>query len=220
VKIIALTDIHGHRDNLRKLTGELKNVDIVLLSGDITHFGTADSAAAIVKIIQDCGPQVLGVAGNCDPREVQEYLSLVGVNLHRRREVSGGICFVGMGGALPCPGRTPNEHSDEKMEIFLESAGAELDPKLPLILVVHQPPFGTLVDCANGRSHVGSHAIAEFINRHQPLLCFCGHIHEGQGIDQSIGKTTVVNPGPLMNGWYAYAEVGEGIEVLEIRQVS
>jgi uncharacterized protein len=220
VKIIALTDIHGHRDNLRKLAGELKNVDVVLLSGDITHFGGEDSAAAIVKMIQDCGPQVLGVAGNCDPPDVQNYLSCVGVNLHGRREMIGGVCFVGLGGSLPCPGRTPNEHSDEKMEAFLESAGAKLDPKLPLILVVHQPPLDTLVDCAHGRSHVGSHAIREFIDMHQPLLCFCGHIHEAQGIDRSIGKTTVVNPGPLMNGSYAYAEVGTDIEVLEIRGVS
>jgi len=33
----------------------------------------------------------------------------------------------------------------------------------------------------------------------------------------TIGKTKLVNPGPLRNGGYAYAEIGDEVEVLEIR---
>ena len=48
------------------------------------------------------------------------------------------------------------------------------------------------------------------------MVCFTGHIHEGQGID-SIGKTKVVNPDPLREGGYVLARVEDQIEVLEIR---
>jgi len=63
---------------------------------------------------------------------------------------------------------------------------------------------------------VGSKTVREFIKRTQPLICFTGHIHEGIGIDQ-VGRTKIVNPGPLSAGSYAYAEVTqEGIQALEI----
>jgi Icc-related predicted phosphoesterase len=41
---------------------------------------------------------------------------------------------------------------------------------------------------------VGSRAVRELVERHQPLLALHGHIHESKGITR-IGKTTCVNPG-------------------------
>ncbi len=48
----------------------------------------------------------------------------------------------------------------------------------------------------------------EFIEQQQPLACFCGHIHEGQGIDR-IGDTLIINPGPLRRGGYVWACIKE-----------
>ena len=87
-----------------------------------------------------------------------------------------------------------------------------------MVLITHQPPRETRNDLARG-GHVGSHSIRCFIEQHQPLICFTGHIHEGVGVD-TIGETKIVNPGPLRHGGYAVAEITGGqVGALEIRNV-
>ena len=71
----------------------------------------------------------------------------------------------------------------------------------------HPPPFGTSLDEApaldenlkplhGGRAlrHVGSTAVREAIDKHQPMLSLHGHIHEGPGITR-IRKTLASNQG-------------------------
>jgi hypothetical protein len=41
---------------------------------------------------------------------------------------------------------------------------------------------------------VGSKAVREAIDKHQPMLSLHGHIHEGKGITR-MGKTLAINPG-------------------------
>jgi Icc-related predicted phosphoesterase len=64
--------------------------------------------------------------------------------------------------------------------------------------------------------NVGSTALRAFIERTQPAVVFCGHIHEGRGVEQ-IGRTTVVNCGPAAAAMYAVAEFGSAVQV-ELRQ--
>jgi Icc-related predicted phosphoesterase len=52
--------------------------------------------------------------------------------------------------------------------------------------------------------------VREFIEEQQPELCLCGHIHESRAEDR-IGKTHVINPGPLKEGGYVLLRLaGEG----------
>jgi Icc-related predicted phosphoesterase len=88
----------------------------------------------------------------------------------------------------------------------------------PLLFVSHQPPYATMNDQVSPGCHVGSKSIRKFIEMHQPLICFTGHIHEGIGIDR-IGNARIVNPGPAGTGSYAWAEIeGSTIKKLEITQ--
>ena len=66
------------------------------------------------------------------------------------------------------------------------------------VFLSHQPPRNTACDLARGR-HVGSQAIRECIEEHQPDLVLCGHIHEAIGCDR-IGNSLIVNPGPWLAG--------------------
>ena len=45
----------------------------------------------------------------------------------------------------------------------------------------------------NGK-HVGDEIIREFIEKYQPQVAICGHMHETQGTDQ-IKKSLVINAG-------------------------
>ena len=67
------------------------------------------------------------------------------------------------------------------------------------IWIHHAPPAGSPV-CWTGRKFAGDEALRGWIERFQPDMVFCGHIHnspfyaEGSWVDQ-IGRTWVFNPG-------------------------
>ncbi len=211
--IVALADIHDDLEGLRAASEDLSTADVVLLVGDLTDFGGQSDAARVIRAVRQYNGRVLAVAGNCDYPEVDAYLTAEGINLHRKGTLIDGIAFVGVGGSLPCPGKTPNEFSEDEFELFLREAASDLSLDVPVVLTVHQPPRGTVTDRLRDGVHVGSHAVRAFITRMQPILCVTGHIHEGRGMD-SIGRTKVVNPGPLRMGGYVYARVGrDGAEV-------
>ncbi len=206
--IIALADIHGGLKYLPGICEELKHAHLVLVAGDITNFGKYKEAAQIVSELRKHNPRILAIPGNCDKAGVSEYLAYEGINLDCKSVKVEGITLLGLGGSLPCPGRTPNEAPDEQFAICLKELGHEVFPDGSFVLVTHQPAFGTVVDKA-GEHHTGSRSIRSFIERYQPLLAVSGHIHEAVGVDH-IGKTTLVNPGPLRHGKYAYIEIQDG----------
>ena len=215
--LVALTDIHGDAGRLTAISADLAAADIVLLTGDLTHFGRREAVTQVVDAVRRFNSHILAVPGNCDQREVAGYLTDEGINLHARHVIMNGLAFVGVGGSLPAPGRTPNEYDEEELGAFLQQATEGLPEDIPLILVSHQPPYDTITDFARIGRHVGSKAIRHFIEIHQPLICFTGHIHEGRGID-SIGRTQIINPGPLRHGGYACAQITGHQVTLEIRE--
>lgn len=221
MRIAAITDLHGDLDSLEKLAPELAHADVVLVCGDITTFGRAQGAgvAEMLEALAGCSGRVLAVPGNCDtPAEVYA-LDEAGVNLHARSEVIGGVAFLGIGGSLECPARTPIEMPEHAFRQLLAEEHARVDPALPLVLAVHQPPYGTVNDRIPSGKHVGSREVRRFIETVQPAICFTGHIHEGAGMDQ-IGSTPVVNPGPVSKLNYAVAELHGHTATVEIRSMS
>ncbi len=204
--IVAISDIHGHMKQLITVSHAVRDADLVLISGDLTHFGREYEAREVIERIQELNRNVYAVPGNCDYSQVSSYLTSEGINLNRRGTVIGDYAFIGIGGSLPCPGRTPNEHTEDDFLLHLEEAKKMVPQGMPLILVSHEPPHGTKCDLVQSGIHVGSSSIRDFIVKVQPLICFTGHIHEARGID-TIGKTNVVNPGPLHYGGYILAKL-------------
>jgi Icc-related predicted phosphoesterase len=201
---------------LPEIADDLSSADLVLLTGDFTHFGHRAAAGQVVNAVRAFNPNILAVPGNCDHAEAAEFLTDEGLNLDGTYREIDKICFLGLGGSLPCPGTTPYEMTDNEFETRLCHATEGLDRQKPLILVMHQPPEGTTADRLRQGIHVGSVSLRAFIEERKPLICFCGHIHEGRGID-TIGPTKIVNPGPLGYGCHAFAIVSDRVEELEIR---
>jgi hypothetical protein len=218
MKIIALPDLHNNLTSLSKI-GNLAKADLVLFVGDLTNGGPAQDANQVIQLVRQFNSSVLAIPGNWDTPEVENYLSQEGINLHRRHIRMEGLTFTGIGLSLPGIVPTPNEITEADFEKFFAEIASNLIPGEPEILICHQPPYGTKNDLAQGKVHVGSKAVRAFIEHYQPLICFTGHIHEGVGIDQ-IGKTRIINPGPLSAGSYAYAEITrEGVQGLEILSI-
>ncbi len=218
--ILGLPDIHGDTEKLKKLTNEIKSADLVILLGDITNFGHKPEMESIVTWVQNVNEHCLAVPGNCDYPDSEEMLDQLGVNLNGRFRVIDGKAFTGLGASLETPFKgTPFEVSETYLRQQLDKSVFDLDQTLPKVMVSHQPPFNTKADAVNSELHVGSKNVRSFIETYQPLVCFTGHIHEGQGID-AIGSTQIINPGPVYQGFYAYAEIGTSVEILEIRKIS
>jgi len=54
--------------------------------------------------------------------------------------------------------------------------------------------------------------VRAFVDRAQPELVLCGHIHESRAIDL-LGHSLVVNPGPVSAGHYAVVETMSQLSV-------
>lgn len=215
MKIVNIVDIHGNDSVIEKVGDILSSADLVLIGGDITHFGGREEASLILDKIKAYNKNIFAVTGNCDKKEVDEYLDGEEINIHGRSMDKNGVSFIGAGGSLPCPSPTPNIYEEDEYPDILSGAMGSGASEKPVVMVCHQPPYGTINDTLPGGDHVGSRSVREFIESTQPLVCFTGHIHEAPGIDE-IGKTKIVNPGPLGTGRYALLELSDKIESLEI----
>jgi Icc-related predicted phosphoesterase len=223
MKLVALPDLHdGGIKYLPNMRTVLTDADVVLLPGDLTTLGDAAAAARIVDAVREYNPRVLAVPGNWDTRGVNQYLSQQNINLHGSNCIHDGIAFVGAGGSLPYSGAPKMQmlYDNIQYEMILQEAVTGLSRRFPRILVSHQPPFENATDLQFSGTHSGSRAIRQFIEETQPLICFTGHIHEIQAVDQ-IDQTYVINPGPIwLSRSYAYAEIDNNrVQTLEIRPI-
>jgi len=202
---VAVTDIHGDsrvtRELARRIEAMERKPDAILIAGDVTNFGTAGIAEKVLKPLLGLGIRVVAVHGNCDGRDVPEYLESLGISVHDRRIEIDGIGLVGIGGSNVTPFHTIWELSEEEIEAILRRNYRPGD-----IILSHAPPHGTKVDLTRSGLHVGSKALRKFIEENQPPIVITGHIHEARGVDR-IGGTIVVNPGPLFRGYYAVVDL-------------
>jgi hypothetical protein len=215
---MVISDIHGKMEMVGRLMLETPGIDCILAAGDLTNFGGYAEAARVMDPILAAKIPVMAVAGNCDTEDVEEYLEDKKIHVGRHGLRLGGFVFIGVGGSLPCPKITPHECGDNVLETLLCKAFSQIE-EMPtseqvssLIVISHQPAFGTQVDFVGG-CYTGSSAIRKFIETHQPILAVSGHIHEAFGTDR-IGRTTLINPGPLKEGRYAIVDInGQQIQV-------
>jgi len=218
--IVSLPDIHGQTAPIAQLGAALTEADLVLLTGDITHFGGAAAARRVLDALRAAGARrIRAVPGNCDHPGVAGLLEDEKISLDARWEDIDGLVIVGLGGSLPCPGATPNEYGETELAAMLATAAKNLPAGRPLVLASHQPPFETLNDRLSNGTHVGSRAVRDFITTQRPLVCFTGHIHEAAGVD-AIGPSRIVNPGPLWRGHFARARIEKGLAEVRIEPLA
>ncbi len=224
MKIIGFGDIHMATAVAADIP-EIKTADLLLLSGDLTNYGTAQDAKIVLDAMLRLNSNVLAQYGNLDNPEINDYLEDLGLNLHSQAHlIQREICIIGVGGSNYTPFRTPSEYSEKELFTLAEKAfkqGLEFASlaqglhkrKIPLLLVSHVPPANTKVDRLYNGKHVGSTAIRTIIEKYQPDLCLTGHIHEGRGID-TIVNTPIYNPGMLRaGGWVSIDIVNSKLKV-------
>ena len=209
---IVIGDLHGRTDRLSAIPGVASAAGI-LITGDLTTAGGAAAARHVLDSVAAINPTMLSLFGNMDKPDVAVCLREAGIDLHRVvRQLDADTAVLGIGGSTPTPFGTPSEFSEADIARWLDELLLQAQDVSRLILVSHTPPLGTACDRTAGGLHVGSEAVREFILKHQPDVCLCGHIHESRAEDR-LGKTLVVNPGALGDGGYAILSLGDPLDV-------
>jgi Icc-related predicted phosphoesterase len=221
---LALGDIHDDISRLEEIP-ELENAAGVIITGDITLAGGIKQARRVLEPIAKRVPLLLAQIGNMDQEEITGWLEKKEWNLHARaRELFPDILILGVGGSPSTPFGTPSEFTEEQLKEYLERAYAEAkhilagNPQLPgakattprLILVSHTPPYSSACDRLRSGLLAGSAAVRAFIEKRQPDICICGHIHESRAQDR-IGKTLVINPGTVQAGGYVLLRLRDSL---------
>lgn len=211
MKLLAITDVHGDRLALERILSCDHGAEVVLLGGDVTNFGSVDDAKLLLNLVTATKLAVFAVAGNCDSPAIDHMLAEWGVSAFGRGSVHGELGIYGVSAMPPWMG-SMYELTEEEIGQALEKGREEVAGTRHEIVLSHPPPRNLSVDRTSRGSHVGSTALRDFIDRVQPMLVVCGHIHEARGVD-SAGETTVVNCGPAFNGCYAVIDVDDDVKV-------
>jgi Icc-related predicted phosphoesterase len=173
--------------------------------------------------------------GNDDEMEVDEVIrrsDLVELGEGRIVEI-GDFTMISTGWSNHTPWNTHREETEEKLAERIEAMASQVPDQSKAIYNLHCPPFKSGLDEApaidadlkllhGGRAlrPVGSTAVREAIERHQPLISLHGHIHESKGAVK-LGKTLSINPGSsyeegLLMGAIVQLDAKKGIKSYQL----
>lgn len=183
--IYAVADIHGRKENLKKIHAAAKrhNPDMVVIPGDLFGFF---NKKAVLKAIKELKRPVFAIRGNGDPkrwcRSDHHNLTFLGTTAVPVE----GLNLVGLNGTLSLPFAS-------RIGLFESGIIRSATPFINqhTVLVAHPPPRGGL-DRVAGRFSSGSFGLRKLIFEKQPMLVLCGHVHEQAGY-RHIESSLVVN---------------------------
>lgn len=218
MKVLLVTDIHGDTEKLEKIVDK-EDADAVICAGDLSDANEFEDYEGqledVLDVFEKQGLMTKAVPGNMDPEEkCVKQLIQRRMNIHKKIASFEKFEAVGFGGGKT-PFGTPFEPEGEEIKTALTTLYDRMKADTK-IAAIHQPPAATNLDIVD-EDHVGSTEVHELIEEKDFDLVLTGHIHESRGMDELEG-TPVVNPGPVIEGYYGVAEVEEEIE-LEMKQL-
>lgn len=190
MNVLAFSDLHHSKAKAEALVSMSQDADLVIGAGDFCNMREGLDDA--MRMLDGIGCPMVVVPGNAESAEELRDATRAGtIVLHGEGTESGGLCLFGLGYGVPV---TPFGPWSCDLD---EAAAAAMLQRCQAadILVTHSPPKGVADATSNGMS-VGSESIREAIERIQPKLALCGHIHDSWGRSGQIGKTHVCNLGP------------------------
>jgi uncharacterized protein len=191
VRVLAFSDLHCDLGQAAELVEMSADADVVIGAGDFAS--VHEGLERTIETLGAIEAPTLLVPGNNETEDALRAAAGSWTNatvLHGESTDIDGTSFYGLGAGIPVtPWDWSFDLSDEDAEPLLHECpqGA--------VMIVHSPPQGH-VDVSGAGQHLGSVAVLEAIERKQPPLVVCGHIHESWGEESQVGSTRIVNLGP------------------------
>lgn len=162
--------------------------------------------------LRPLGKQAFWMLGNDDPPSLAEPLQAAPWGAYcegRVLALDDEHVLISWGWANPTPWDSFREMSEADLTTHFEELFTAAGDGARVVFNAHVPPYGTGLDEAPVLDSkltvvqqagqvklgpVGSTAVREAIERHQPIASIHGHVHESAGF-RRIGKTMAFNPG-------------------------
>jgi len=207
MRILSAGDLHGDSGLAKKLAEKAakEKVDLVILCGDLTE-GDEKTDNLIGPFLKQ-GKRVVLVPGNHESVATADFLSKIyGVkNLHGYgikilnpdpkigSKNKDDKSYVGLFG---CSGVNIGIHqiTDKEAYDMLVKGHHYVKDADVRIMVSHVHPAGSKMEKFT-QFFEGSKALRRIVDKFQPDIMLCSHVHEAEGLEEKIGKTRVINVG-------------------------
>ena len=202
IRLAAVGDLHCKKDSVGQFAPWLSTlngrVDVLLLCGDLTDYGTPEEAEVLAKELSSVRVPMLGVLGNHDfesgrPEDVARILGQAGVTLLSGDSVEvHGVGFTGVKGFAGGFGAHTLGHWGEpeikrfvdyaiEESLKLESGLARLRTEHRVVLLHYAPVRGTIEgEPLEIFPFLGCSRLEEPLLRYPLSAVFHGHAHRGQ----------------------------------------
>ena len=212
MRLLACADFHGSQEAVEKVSDLAlrEETDLIVVAGDIAN-NSLRTATEFLGILKKTNLPTVFVPGNLDSKSLVDWQDASVESIHGRAYKYQGFVFLGLGGASKGPFYTPFEYDESEAASILNEAYRSVKEER-LILISHCPPKNTSLDRTFSGVHAGSISVRRFIEKAQPILAICAHIHEGRGVDQ-IGETRLVNTGAAFHDYYATLGLNEELKI-------
>jgi uncharacterized protein len=192
MKILAFGDLHGDSRLAERLAdkADKENVDLVIVCGDITQADT--STANLMGPFVKRHKKVLLVPGNHESLATADFLAeFYGLkNIHGYSVKYGDVGIFGAGGANIGVAQL----SEKELYDLLKKGFEGIKNLKKKIMVTHVHPSKTKMEQFT-KFFPESDGIRKAIEKLQPDIMLCSHVHEAEGLEEMIGKTKVLNVG-------------------------
>ena len=190
MKILALSDVHGDKDLIKKMAekGAQEKVDLVLLAGDFVGFdGSVDG---LIGPFKDKNLEVGIMPGNHEGMPEVGFL----VEKYGIKNMHGYVFKKGDVGLFGCGYGDVGLHQLSDKDFFktLKKAHDNMGDVKKKVMVTHVQPSESMIGLG---LWPGSSGVRKAIEELKPDLHLCGHVHESEGIEEMIGQTKVINVG-------------------------
>jgi len=190
MKLFHFTDPHGNLNVMAMVRALSKDVDVIVMTGDLTLMGR--DLKALLSRLNMCRAPVLVIHGNHEEEE-EMRIACEGFDnvtfLHKRFVKIKGYWF----GSYSTHGLR-DRYPDQ--EAWVAEHADEIRSKKPLLWLDHAPPRDTATDKLAEDWHAGSISLRAFIEEFQPMYVLHGHFHETFGQEDMVGDTVIINSGP------------------------
>jgi uncharacterized protein len=190
MKLYLCSDLH---ENFAKFPTE--EVDAIVCAGDMTNCGTVPEYEKLTQWLERCQQiaPTFYIPGNHDIGLKGRQLTSSGaLNIYHNSGnlaqyslygVSYSVCYKAPKLALAWDNMTCNPMAEEAYYSDIPPCD---------ILVSHSPPSGPL-STEKVCGDIGSSSLRTWIEKNQPKLVVCGHVHSPLQREEEIGKTRVLN---------------------------
>ncbi len=200
LRILCFSDLHNDVAAAERIALDAgkQGAGVMISAGDLALEEEHD--LALYRALAGAGLRVLCVPGNHDGdepyRQVVCHPGFEDIDGHVVER--DGLLVAGWGirhydHDLSGPDRSIQQEDSVLAHVLaaVDKAGPERS-----ILVTHLPPWGLRVARDRDGIDRGNTQLRSWVERVQPALVICGHVHHAKPMVSRIGRSRVVNPGP------------------------